>query len=152
MKNKSPTLILDSLQTHFKRVVATLAVGLVLLLGLQFAVSQPAYAQEGVTDTQQALRCGADLNFTGDNCEDGTDAGQQIEETFTTVLNLLSLAAGVAAVIMGVYAGIRYIVSAGSEKGVKAAQSSLIYAIVGLVIVAVAQAVVRFVLQQLIEP
>ena len=150
MKNKNSTLILGSLQAHLKRIVATLAIGLVLLLGLQFAVSQSAYAQE-LTDTQKALQCGAELEFTDRECEQNAEAGQQIEETFKTVLNLLTLAATVAAIIMVVYAGFRYIVSGGNEKGVKAAQSSLIYAIVGIVIIAVAQSIVRFVLERLIE-
>ena len=49
---------------------------------------------------------------------------------------------------MIIYGGFRYITSGGSSEGVGAAKSTLIYAIIGLIIVALAQLIVQFVLTQ----
>ena len=58
----------------------------------------------------------------------------------------MSVIVGVIAVIMIVYAGFKYITSGGESNGVSSAKNSLIYAIVGLVIVALAQIIVHLVL------
>jgi len=63
----------------------------------------------------------------------------------SSILNLLSVLVGVAAVIMIIVSGFRYITSGGDATKVGAAKSALIYAIVGLVIVALAQVIVHFV-------
>jgi hypothetical protein len=63
-----------------------------------------------------------------------------------SILNLLSVIVGVAAVIMIIISGFRYITSGGDASKVGGAKSALIYAIVGLVIVALAQVIVHFVL------
>jgi len=52
----------------------------------------------------------------------------------------------VAAVIMIIVGGFRYITSGGDSTRVGGAKNTLIYAIVGLIIVALAQAIVHFVL------
>jgi len=57
----------------------------------------------------------------------------------------LSVIVGVAAVIMIILSGLRYITSGGDASKVGAAKSSLIYALIGLVIVALAQVIVHFV-------
>lgn len=64
------------------------------------------------------------------------------------VVNIFSFVVGAISVIMIIYGGFRYITSGGSSEGVGAAKSTLIYAIVGLVIVALAQLIVQFVLSQ----
>lgn len=64
----------------------------------------------------------------------------------TKVVNLLSLIVGVIAVIMIIVGGFRYITSGGESGNVSGAKNTLIYAIVGLVIVALAQFIVHFVL------
>jgi hypothetical protein len=49
---------------------------------------------------------------------------------------------------MIIYGGFRYIISGGESGRVGAAKNSLIYAIIGLVIVALAQLIIHFVLNQ----
>jgi hypothetical protein len=56
--------------------------------------------------------------------------------------------AGVLGVIMLIVTGLRYITSSGSTESVAAAKRTLIYVVVGLVVVALAQIIVRFVLKQ----
>lgn len=77
------------------------------------------------------------------------DNGITIKSVLVTALNLLSFIAGVIAVIMLVIAGLKYITSQGSAEATKGAQNTIIYAIVGLAVVAVAQTIVRFVLGRL---
>lgn len=61
-------------------------------------------------------------------------------------VNILSAVIGIVAVIMIMVGGFRYITAGGDSSKIGAAKNTLIYAIVGLVIVALAQSIVRYVL------
>lgn len=69
-----------------------------------------------------------------------------LETLIARVINIFSVIIGVVAVIMLIYGGFRYITSAGNDAGVQAAKNTIIYAIIGLVVVALAQVIVKFVL------
>ncbi len=77
---------------------------------------------------------------------DCTTAGSGLSNIVTQVLNIFSWVVGIVAVIMIIIAGFRYIVSGGEEAGVRGAKNAIIFAIVGLVIVAIAQIIVQFVI------
>jgi hypothetical protein len=62
------------------------------------------------------------------------------------IINVLSVIVGVVAVIMIIWAGFRYITSGGKQESVTSAKNTILYAVIGLVIVALAQVIVRFVL------
>jgi hypothetical protein len=62
------------------------------------------------------------------------------------IVNILSIIVGVVAVIMIIIGGFRYITSGGESGNVSGAKNTLIYAIVGLIIVALAQFIVHFVI------
>lgn len=86
-------------------------------------------------------------NATYKNTADCTDTGtNSISGKIKTILNILSAVIGIVAVIMIIYAGFRYVTSAGSEGGVKSAKNAIIYAVIGLVVVALAQVIVHFVI------
>jgi hypothetical protein len=72
------------------------------------------------------------------------DAG--LTGTIKTAINVLSVVVGIVAVIMIIIGGFRYITSGGKQESVTAAKNTLLYAVIGLVIVALAQVIVRFVL------
>ncbi|MEX1058988.1 MAG: pilin [Candidatus Saccharimonadales bacterium] len=74
-------------------------------------------------------------------------ATNSLGNTIKKIVNILSIAAGVIAVIMLIIGGIRYITSAGNEQAVAGAKRTIFYALIGLVIVALAQIIVRFVLK-----
>ena len=63
-----------------------------------------------------------------------------------TIVSVLSIVIGIVAVIMFIISGFKYITSGGDSNGVSSAKNTLIYAIVGLIIVALAQFFVHFVL------
>jgi hypothetical protein len=78
------------------------------------------------------------------DCEEGDLAG-----VIKTIINVFSWIVGAVSVIMIIYGGFRYITSAGNDANVTAAKNTILYAIIGLVIVALAQIIVRFVMNQL---
>ena len=62
------------------------------------------------------------------------------------VLNVLSFIVGAAAVIMIILGGFKFVTSNGDSNNVASARNSILYAVIGLVIVAAAQVLVHFVL------
>ncbi len=63
-----------------------------------------------------------------------------------SVINILSYIAGVIVLFMVIFAGFRYISSAGDANKVNSAKNTLLYAIVGIVIIILAQVIVHFVI------
>lgn len=96
---------------------------------------------------QESLCGGAEQIQIGEQgeCED-SEPQNNINRLITSVVNIFSAIVGVIAVIMIVYGGFKYITSGGDSGKISSAQQTIIYAIVGLVIVALAQIIVRFVL------
>lgn len=86
----------------------------------------------------------ADCQVTG-----GDEAG--FNALLTKIINVISVIVGVVAVIMIIYGGFRYITSGGTPEKVTGAKNTILYGIIGLIIVALAQVVVRFVLKQVTD-
>jgi hypothetical protein len=132
--------IKDKLMKRFKEImlsIAVLCIGLVPAVG----VVQLTYA----ADIQGGLCDGANLSTSGGNCEPGDTSGT-VDSIVTKVINIFSWIVGVVSVIMIIYGGFRYITSGGNDTNVSAAKNTILYAIIGLVIVALAQIIVKFVI------
>ena len=100
--------------------------------------------------TQSCLCSGANVDLSGassNNCSD-TTASDSATKLVKTIINVISVIVGVIAVIMIIIGGFRYIASGGKQESVQAAKNTILYAIIGLVIVALAQIVVRFILNK----
>lgn len=65
---------------------------------------------------------------------------------FTQVVDVLLFVIGAVSVIMLIIGGIRYTVSAGNATAVTAAKSTIMYALIGLVVAFLAYAIVHWVL------
>ena len=76
----------------------------------------------------------------------GGGTGKSVPDIVNTVAYILSTIVGMAAVIMVIISGFKYITSGGDTNKVGSAKNSLIYAIVGLVIVSLVQFIVHFVI------
>lgn len=119
------------------------SLGVFLLISPVIALAAPTVA--GGNWTIMAATCkkadstpsGQVLQGVGAVGGDCTDAG--VTGTIKTVVRILSVIVGVAAVIMIIYGGFKYITSAGDSSKVSSAKSTLVYAIVGLVVAASAQ-------------
>ena len=124
---------------------------LVISLGVLFAASAPAFAQ--TADIQKGLCAGANLqvtdNLSGPSVCNNSDANKKITNIVHTIINLFSAIVGIVAVIMIIVGGFRYITSGGNDASVTSAKNTLLYAIIGLVIVALAQIIVRFTLDKI---
>lgn len=79
-------------------------------------------------------------------------AGQKtIPEIAALIIDIFSWIVGVAAVIFIIYAGFRYVTSGGDSNQIKGAKDTMLYAMIGLVVVALAQIIVNFVLKAAIN-
>ncbi len=81
-----------------------------------------------------------------DNTATSDNSTSVVSSLAKKVVAVFSIIVGAASVFMVIYGGFRYITSGGDSTRVGNAKNTLIYAIVGLIIVAVAQALVHFVL------
>jgi len=129
---------------------SVLSIAAVLSLAVVLSAT-PALAANCCSATnltaKQQIKCGADT-ASGNSCAPTPNPGQGIQNTIKDVIDILSLAGGALAVIMIIVGGLRYVTSAGNQEGTKAAKNTIIYAVVGLVIIAVAQIIVQFVLNK----
>jgi len=70
------------------------------------------------------------------------------ESIVATVVNILSIVVGVIAVIMIIIGGIRFVLSGGDSNATNSARNTVLYALVGIVVVFMAQILVKFVLNK----
>jgi hypothetical protein len=99
-------------------------------------------------------------------CQQAANQGGQTSNKLTGTTNIIQVAAniiavitGVAAVIMIIISGIKFITAGGAAPGqrsgdpnaIKSAQATLTAAVIGLIIVALAWTIVRFVTDNLIK-
>ncbi len=82
------------------------------------------------------------------NCTTHGDPTSGLTSLAKTVTKWFSIIVGAVSIIMIIYGGFRYITSGGSSEKVGSAKNTLIYAIIGLVIVALAQLIVNVVITQ----
>jgi hypothetical protein len=109
------------------------------------AVPVTVYAQ----NISEDLCAGANLDINQQNCNPvDPQAEDNVNDIIRLVINLFSVFVGVIAVIFIIVGGIKYITSGGDSGNVTSAKNTILFAIVGLVIVALAQIVVRFVLSR----
>ena len=92
---------------------------------------------------------GADFNLDPNaTCTDpnGDQAQTSVNNIIKLVINIFSLLVGVVSVIMIIIGGLKYITSGGEGSNITGAKNTIMYAIIGLVVVALAQIIVKFVL------
>src|SRR5690348_11943193 len=88
---------------------------------------------------------GLNSQVNGADCG-GNSGAKTVTNIIRAALQILSWVAGIAAVIMIVIAGLKYVTSGGDSGSISSAKNTLVYAIVGLIIVLLAQVIVQFVL------
>ena len=115
---------------------ALVALPLLFFLVLVFTILVP---QAGA---QASLACDG-LDAVGGFCSE-PDTSPTISNVLGFILNILSIIAGVAATIMLIVSGIKYITSQGEPSSIKSARSTLLFAVIGIVIVVFAQTIVFF--------
>jgi len=81
---------------------------------------------------------------TADSCAESGD--RSFTGLAKRIINVFSIVVGAVSVIMIIIGGFRYIISGGDSTGVTSAKNTILYAIVGLVIVLFSQVIIRFVI------
>lgn len=99
---------------------------------------------------------GADLSVDsvatgGKDCaaaDSSSTAGTSLDKIIKFGINIFSVIVGVIAVVMIIIGGLKYITSGGDSGNITGAKNTILYAIIGLVVVALAQFIVQFVLSK----
>jgi hypothetical protein len=133
----------QALQNKFVALLAG-----VILIAVPVALPAAAFA---AADISNCLATGSGLSVdAGANCTAPSTAGgtTKINNLITDVVNIFSAVVGVVSVIMIIVGGFQYITSGGDSGKVSTAKTTIIYAIVGLVVVAFSQFLVQFVLNK----
>jgi len=122
-----------------------------LTLGVFSILATPMMIPVAVSaDIAGDVTCGSNLTLAT-NC-DATSAGStdntNIDSILRLVVNIFSVIVGFIAVIMIIVGGVKYITSGGDSGNISGAKNTIIFALVGLVIVALAQVIVHFVLNK----
>lgn len=105
-------------------------------------IAQPAYAAcpgENANSPKEQVLQGT--GTAGGNC-----SGSGVTRFINTIVDIISIIVGIAAVIMIIISGFKYITSSGDSGKIASAKTTLIYALVGVAIVALAQFLVNFML------
>lgn len=79
-----------------------------------------------------------------DNIINKADGGADIGASIVIILNNIIAVAGVIAVIFIIVGGVTYMTSAGDPGKIQKAKSTLLYSVIGLIVVALAYAIVNF--------
>jgi len=76
---------------------------------------------------------------------------ENLQDFLYFVINYAITISAVVAVAALILAGFKYMLSFGDEKKIKAATSSLVYSLIGLVLVFIAPTVIEFVINTILE-
>src|SRR5207248_2195660 len=76
-------------------------------------------------------------------------SGTSFGDILTAIINALLLFAGAVAVLFLIIGGFRYVVSAGNPEQVEAAKKTILYAILGLIVIFIAFVLVKLIQQYL---
>lgn len=128
-----------------KAILMTLSVACFALLPV-FGYAQVALGEDLIGTG--GVACGVENQDASGNCSVQA-GGTSVSSLVKKVINILSWIVGVVSVVMIIIAGFKYVTSGGNDSSVASAKNTILYAVVGLVIVAMAQVIVRFVLTNL---
>lgn len=112
------------------------------VLGTGVAALSPATA---LADSKSEICKGVNAASATSGCSDTTLTINNIIGVF---LDLFSAIIGIIAVVMIVVGGFKYITANGDSGTITSAKHTIVYALIGLVVVALAQTIVKFVLDK----
>ena len=116
----------------------------------------PMLALGSVAFMPQTASAACNVNGTiQDGVDCATPAGQNVTlfgngSIFSKITNTALFIIGALSVIMLIFGGIKYTISAGDAKQVESAKGTIMYAIIGIVVALLAAAIVNFVLTSLV--
>lgn len=120
-----------------KKSITVLAIATSLLLG---SLALPMVARGAAID---------DITNGVGQADPGSPT---VDSAIATAINILSMLVGIAAVIMLIFGGYRYITSAGDPGNIAKAKSTILYALIGVAIVASTQLILKVTIGKAIKP
>jgi len=128
------------MKQKLRNILVALAI---VLSGTMMLVPVTAHATFK-TDACQGINT---LSGTGStDCSKTADSS--INKLMTTVIQIFSVIVGFVAVLMVIVGGLRFITANGDSGATASARNTIIYALIGLLIVAFAQLLVHFVIHK----
>ena len=116
-----------------------------LLLSVNILLTVPVFAL--LSGSKEAVCKGIALSEKG-SCAGAETQAKKVDSTIASALNLFSAVIGIIAVVMIMIGGIKYITSQGDSAQTNRAKNTILYAAIGLVVAALSQVIVRFVLSR----
>lgn len=134
-------------------IVGYLAIGLVMWGGIQYMIAHGdptklAKGKKTITNAVVGLALvmtASIISGTVAGIVSGVSGSTNGKEFFQGIFNKVFLWSGIIAVIMIIYGGIQYVTSVGNPQATSKAKSTVIYSVVGLLIVIFAAAIVNVV-------
>lgn len=134
-----------------KRLVISFA-ALALVLGLAGFAFPRTIGAQNIFDGVCNNRVKANSTVCQEQKKTQTPENNSIygpDGVITKIVNIIALVAGVAAVIFIIIGGIKYILSSGDPASITSAKNTIVYAIVGVVVVIAARTIIAFVINKL---
>lgn len=125
----------------------TIAAIIVVQFGMLFSLNAPLVLAQ---DTG-SVSCGAVGSLT--DCDSSTsavdtDADERVNALIKNAIRIFQIIVGLISVFMIITGGLKYITSGGDSSKVGEAKNAILYAVIGLVVVGVAQIIVQFALNR----
>ena len=118
---------------------------ILITFGLIIAIVGSFITAAGIYENKAYANSAADLIRKGADStgqQDTRSAGDIAKD----VVNIMFFIVGIMAVIMIIWGGIRYVLSAGNSAALTSAKNTIVYAVIGLIVAILAYAIVNFVI------
>lgn len=131
-------------------IMGYLAIGFVIYGGIQYMTGQgdPQKVAKGkrtITNSVIGLVIVMSASIISGTIADIVSGASKEDNFFVGIFNEVFVWAGIIAVIMIVYGGIQYITSTGNPQGITKAKTTILYSVIGLLVVLFASAIVNVV-------
>ncbi len=107
----------------------------------------PAHSALAASKDDVCAGVGIASGAGGNDCKPAEGA-TNVNTVISTGLRLFQVIVGLIAIIMMITAGLRFITSSGDPTKVASARNTILYAAVGIVVVAMSQVIIQFVLNR----
>jgi hypothetical protein len=133
------------MKSVIKKIITTISMVALMMVPQTALLATATHAQDVSQDIASKACQGLNLDASAD-CSNSGDSQGSFNQLMKKIINIFSIVVGAVSVIMIIIGGFRYIISGGDSNGVTGAKNTILYALVGLVVVLFAQIIVKFVL------
>jgi len=130
-----------------KQILLLAVLGMIFLVPIgahAFDINNPTKNNAGGTST--SICSGASTAYCSDTANGGQNDIYGPNGLITSAIDIVSIIAGVTAIVVLMIGGFRFVVSGGDSNSVSGARSMILYSLVGLAIIGAAQAIMRFII------